>query len=73
LSVRPVPDSGGSPAEQGRRLVVERKPTVVDGVVDYNRDEDGTLYLFGPYGTPAGDFEPGTYQAVYYAPAEQAG
>lgn len=53
-------------AEPGRRIVVERSPVVVEDVTDYVVEDDGTMRLWS-HAKPAGDFGPGTYQAVYYA------
>jgi hypothetical protein len=66
MGIRSVSGDG----EPGRRLVIERAPVVVDGVTDYVVEDDGLMRLWSG-AKPAGDFRPGTYQAVYYEPAEK--
>jgi len=50
---------------EGKRIVIERPPVVVEDVTDYVVEDDGLLRLWS-HAKPAGDFGPGTYQAVYY-------
>jgi hypothetical protein len=69
MTIRPVAGVGGT-SGQGRRIVIERPPVAVDDVTDYIVEDDGLLRLWS-HDRPAGDFGPGTYQAVYYAPSGQ--
>lgn len=66
--MNPRPVAGNS--EQGRRLVIERPPVIVEDVTDYDIEDDGRVLLWSG-AKPAGDFRPGTVAAVYYAPSEQ--
>lgn len=68
MPVQAVPDNGAT----GRRIVIERPPVIVEGVTDYNVEDDGLMRLWCG-DKPAGDFKAGTYEAVYYAAEKQAG